>query len=163
MVNPRTIARLEARILERAAHCVEFELADPRIALVTLTRCELSKDLGHAKLFYSVLGSAAEQRSTQRALDDAAGFVQRQVGRVLETRRTPKIAWFFDESIQRAAEMDRKIREALRTDRSVNPSAHPEYDEHGSPEEAEEAATDPDLEADEIDAEYEEFLEDDDR
>lgn len=160
MTNPRTLARLEARILERAAHCVEFELADPRIALVTLTKCELSKDLAHAKLSYSVLGSDADQRRTQRALDDAAGFVMRQVGRVLETRKIPKITWHFDESVRMAAEMDRKIRAALEGDRAVNPTAHTEL-----------GVVPPD-EVDELDAEdeetliedeYEEFLEDDER
>ncbi|HKX45718.1 MAG TPA: 30S ribosome-binding factor RbfA [Planctomycetota bacterium] len=129
MANPRTIARLEARILERAAHCVEFELSDPRIGIVTLTKVELSSDLGHAKIHYSVLGTPAEQRSAQRALDAAAGFVQRQLGRVLDTRRTPHVRWIYDDSAVVASEMDRKIRDALRHDREINPAAHEELAE----------------------------------
>ncbi len=119
MANPRTIARLEARIMERAAYCIAFELNDPRITLITLVRCELTNDLANAKLHYSVIGSRADQAKCQRALDSAAGFVQRQVGRILRTRRIPRITWKFDESIRAAAEMDLKIQEALRKDQEI--------------------------------------------
>jgi ribosome-binding factor A len=159
MTNPRTIARLEARILQRAAYCVQFELSDPRLALVTLTKCELSNDLGSAKLSYSVFGSDADQRRTQRALEDAAGFVQRQVARVLETRKVPRVSWIFDESIRKAAEMDRTIREALERDRAVNPGAHPDL--AGPPEPQPEVELDELAEAELVEDEYEEFLEDD--
>ena len=124
MANPRSIARLEARILERAAYAVQFEVHDPRLELVTLTRCELSNDLGHAKLYYSVFGTPADQRKTQVALESASGFVQRQVGRVLRTRRIPRLHWHYDDSVRLAAEMDQKIREALARDRAINPDAH---------------------------------------
>ena len=110
--------------MERAAYAVQFEVADPRVALVTLIRCELSKDLSHAKMFYSVFGTEADRRSTQRALESASGFIQRQVGRVLRTRRIPRLAWHYDDSVRRAAEMDQKIREALDRDRGIHPGAH---------------------------------------
>jgi ribosome-binding factor A len=126
MANPRTIAKLQARILERAAHCVEFELSDPRIGMVTLTRAELASDLSRVKIFYSVMGGSVTKRQTQRVLEDAAGFVQRQVGRVLATRRIPRITWELDESIEYADEMDRKIREALAHDAAVRGERGPE-------------------------------------
>lgn len=147
MANPRTIAKLQARILERAAHCVEFEISDPRLGMVTLTRAELSSDLASVKIFYTVLGGGVVQRQTQRVLDDARGFVQRQVGRVLATRRIPRIAWILDESIAYADEMDRKIRDALARDLEIRGEPSTE-----TPEEPDEQ--------DELDREYEEFLED---
>ena len=42
MTNPRSKARIEARIQERVAYCVEFELADPRSTFITITRVEMS-------------------------------------------------------------------------------------------------------------------------
>lgn len=109
--------------MERAAHCIAFELNDPRIALVTLQRCELTKDLANAKLYYSMIGTRADQAKCQRALDSAAGFVQRQIGRVLRTRRIPRVRWEFDESVQASAEMDLKIQEALRRDAAIKESS----------------------------------------
>lgn len=119
MANPRTIARLEARIKERAAHCLQFELRDPRATFVTLTRVELSKDLAHAKVFWSCFGSEADKHKTAHMLEHAAGFVQRQVARVLETRTVPHLRFVHDESIERAAELDRAIAEARRRDEEI--------------------------------------------
>lgn len=119
MANPRTIARLEARILERAAHCVAFELNDPRAGMVTVTRVELSSDLTSGKIFYSVLGSAADKSKAAHMLVSAAGFIQRKVARVLDLRRVPHLRWVFDESIEAAARLDDRIRSALERDRRI--------------------------------------------
>jgi len=143
---------------------VEFELSDPRIALVTLTSCELAKDLSNARLKYSVLGTDADQRRTHRALEDAAGFVQRQVGRVLRTRKIPRITWIFDESVRHAAEMDAKIRAALERDAAIAAGkVFGADDADGDLAETEEHWSDPDRldpnEADELaEDEYEQFL-----
>jgi len=126
MTNPRSKARIEARILERAAYCVEFELSDPRSAFITLTKVEVSNDLGHAKIYYSVLGTEGEKSRARHMLEDASGFIRRQVGRVLRTRRIPKLAWHYDDTQEFQEEMERKIQSALQKDRSVNPTAHSE-------------------------------------
>lgn len=122
MAHPRTIARLEARILERAAHCVEFELSDPRSCFITVTRVELSADLSAGKIFYSVLGGTADRRKAERLLADASGYLQRLIGRALKVRRIPHLRWIYDDSIEYAAEMDRKIDAALSRDQAIHSS-----------------------------------------
>ena len=129
MVNPRTIARLEARILERAAHCVAFELNDPRAVMVTVTRVELSSDLTSGKIFYSVLGSAADKSKAAHMLESAAGFIQRKIARVLDLRRVPHLRWVFDESIEAAARLDDRIRSALERDRQIQAEGHAPTDD----------------------------------
>ncbi len=119
MANPRTIARLEARILERAAYCLEFEIKDPRASFITITRVELSKDVTHGKIFYSVLGSPADLSKTAHMLESAAGFIQRRVAKVLEVRRMPHLRWMYDESIARAASMSEAIKKALVRDERI--------------------------------------------
>lgn len=119
MANPRTIARLEARILERAAYCLEFELKDPRSSFITITRVELSTDISQGKIFYSVLGDASDISKAAHMLESAAGFVQRRVAKVLEVRRMPHLRWVYDESIALAARMDDAIFGALKRDREI--------------------------------------------
>ena len=126
MTNPRSKARIEARIHERAAHCVEFELNDPRSTFITVTRVEVSDDLSSAKIFYSVYGTEGDKSRTAHMLEGASGFVRRQVGRVLKTRRVPELHWIYDDSIERAAKMHETIQEALARDRAINPNAHAE-------------------------------------
>lgn len=129
MANPRTIAKLEARIHERAAHALEFEVRDPRNVLVTITRVELSSDLSHAKIFYSVLGSRSERSKAEHMLASAGGFIQRQVARVLETRKVPHLSWIYDEAIEQAQELDSAIRKALERDRIIAQTGVPPADD----------------------------------
>lgn len=119
MANPRTIAKLEARIHERAAHALEFEVRDPRNTLVTITKVELSSDLSNAKIFYSVLGPKSERSKAEHMLLSAGGFIQRQVARVLETRKVPRLHWIYDESIEEAQRLDSAIKKALERDKII--------------------------------------------
>jgi len=126
MTNPRVKARIEARILERAAYCVEFELNDPRSTFITLTRVELSDDLSSARIFYSVYGTDGDKSRVAHMLDSATGFIRKQVGRVLKTRRIPALRWIYDDSSEIAARMNRTIQDALEHDRTIHPGAHAE-------------------------------------
>ena len=147
MVNPRSKARIEARIQERAAHCVEFELADPRASFITITRVEVTDDLSFAKIFYSVYGTEGDKSRVAHMLIDASGFVRKQIARVLKTRRVPALQWIFDDSIERAAEMHKTIEQALEKDRLINPTAHAEI-----------PPPEPEKPKDELEQEYLDFL-----
>jgi ribosome-binding factor A len=56
-------------------------------------------------------------------LEHASGFIQRQIGRVLELRRLPSLRWIYDASAEEAADIDRIIREARERDKRINPGA----------------------------------------
>ena len=75
------------------------ELHDPGVGFVTVTRVQVSNDLQHARVFYTVLGDATARKNTAKALERAAGFMRRQIGQRLRLRRTPEIEFQFDESV----------------------------------------------------------------
>jgi ribosome-binding factor A len=129
MVNQRTLAKLAARIQERAAHCLEFEISDPRAAFITITKVELAHDLSSGKIFYSVLGPRSAKSRAEHMLQSAAGFIQRKVARVLDVRRMPRLSWIYDDSIERAAELDQSIRRALARDETIHAQGHAEESE----------------------------------
>ena len=129
MASERTRARIAARIKERVAHCVEFELSDPRAHFITITDVEVSGDLTAAKVSYSVLGSDSEKSQVQHMFQSAAGFVQRQVGKVLQTRTTPHLTFLYDDSIERAAELEKVIQGALARDEQIRTEGHADEDE----------------------------------
>ena len=121
MANPRTIAKLESRILERAAECLQFEIRDPRASFVTVTRVELSPDLSFGKIYYSVLGSEGDKSKAEHMLESAAGFIQRRIAPALAVRRMPHLRWVYDASLEKADEIGKLIREAREHDRAINP------------------------------------------
>jgi len=126
--SPKTIARLEAQILRRAAHCLQFEVNDPRASFITITRVKLSSDISSGKIYYSVMGDQAELSKAAHMLKSAAGFIQRQVAGVLRLRNMPRLDWAFDDSIAESIRVDQLIHEALERDKQIAAEA-PEHEQ----------------------------------
>jgi ribosome-binding factor A len=107
------LARVAEAIREVASETILFELQDPRVKGVTVTRAEVSGDLQHAKVYVSVMGSAAEQKLCMHGLRHAAGYIQSKLARRLQTRFTPVVEFVLDQGVKRSIEMTRLINEAL--------------------------------------------------
>jgi ribosome-binding factor A len=107
------VARVAEVIREVASETILFELRDPRVKGVTVTRAEVAADLQHAKVYVSIMGSAGEQELCMHALRHAAGFVQSKLGSRLKTRFTPVIRFVLDEGVKKSIEITRLINEAL--------------------------------------------------
>lgn len=96
------IQRLERIAFERASSVVLFELADPRLTNVSLTRAELSNDLSHVILYWSVLGGQADRNKVEKALKAATRIVQTAIAKKFDTRKCPLVQFKFDPSIEGA-------------------------------------------------------------
>jgi ribosome-binding factor A len=96
------LARVAEVIREAAAKAILFELKDPRVKNVTVTRVEVSADLQHAKIFVSVMGSEKEQKLTMHGLKSATGFIQSRVAQQLTTRYVPRINFILDQGVKRS-------------------------------------------------------------
>jgi ribosome-binding factor A len=106
-------ARVAEVIREVASETILFELRDPRVKGVTVTRTEVSGDLQHAKVYVSVMGTPSEQKLTMHGLRHAAGFIQSKLGSRLKTRFTPTIQFVLDQGVKNSIEVTRLINEAL--------------------------------------------------
>src|SRR5947209_7650604 len=106
------LARINEVVREVAASTILFELKDPRVKNVTVTRAEVSADLQHAKVYVSVMGTQAEQKLTMHGLKSAAGFVQTKLADRLTTRFVPHVTFILDEGIKKSIEIARLIRES---------------------------------------------------
>jgi ribosome-binding factor A len=91
---------------------VASELKDPRLGFVTVTRVELTSDLGHARVHVSVLGGEEERESSLAALRSAAGFVRREIGRRFRIRHAPEIDFRYDKGIEATDRVARLLDEA---------------------------------------------------
>jgi len=107
------LARVSEAIREVASETILFELQDPRVRGVTVTRAEVSGDLQHAKVFVSIMGSEGEQKLTMHGLRHATGFLQSKLAKRLQTRFTPVVQFVVDEGVKKSLEMTRLIHEAL--------------------------------------------------
>jgi ribosome-binding factor A len=107
------LERVAEVVREVASQTILFELRDPRVKGVTVTRTEVSGDLQHAKVYVSVMGTPQEQEQCLQGLRHAAGFVQSRLAGRLQTRFTPVIKFVLDQGVKNSIEVTRLINEAL--------------------------------------------------
>lgn len=86
-------------------------LKDPRIGFVTVTGVETSRDLEHATVWVSVMGTERERERTLERLEAAHGVLQSRVARELRLRRTPVLAFAYDPAVERGVRLTKMIDE----------------------------------------------------
>jgi ribosome-binding factor A len=113
-VSTARAARIADQIQRELAEVVRTELRDPRVGMITFTGVELSRDQSHAKVFFTVLGSASDAEHALEGLQRAAGFLRSQLAHRLTTRKVPELHFAYDESVERGVRLSRLIDEAVK-------------------------------------------------
>lgn len=103
--------RLAEALKEEISQMIREELKDPRLGFITVTYVDVADDLGHAKVYVSVLGSPQEGKDSLEALNHAAGFVRSEIGKRLRLRHAPEIVFKYDPSIEQGAHITKLIRD----------------------------------------------------
>lgn len=109
--------RLGEQIRRELAELIQFEVRDPRIGLVTVSGVEVTRDLSLAKVYVTLLGDEDPTPSLE-ALNNAAGFLRRELGRRLTVRTLPTLRFVYDESVVRGERLSRLIAEARAKERN---------------------------------------------
>ncbi len=107
------LRRIESLLKEEISlMIVNDELKDPRIdKLLSITDVSVSKDLEYARVYVSHYNGKETLEAAVEALNHAAGFIQRILGRELELRTVPHLRFFHDESIERGYRITQKLKE----------------------------------------------------
>jgi ribosome-binding factor A len=100
---------------EEIATFLANDVKDPRIVgLVTVTGVEITRDLRHAKVFVSVLGSESQRAATFDGLEGVAAHLRGRVGRALRLRVAPEIEFRNDDSVAHAAKIEQLLAQVRR-------------------------------------------------
>lgn len=76
------------------------EVRDPAAHGVVVTFVRMTRDLQHARVFYTPPSSAAEG-DTARALRRARPFLKRRLGQRLRLRFVPELTFQYDDAVDR--------------------------------------------------------------
>ncbi|MGI8588457.1 MAG: 30S ribosome-binding factor RbfA [Chloroflexia bacterium] len=87
------------------------ELRDPRLGFITVTSVDVSADLRHARVFYSVMGTPEEQKATQAVLEHAVGFLRHELASRVDLRYVPDLSFRNDPSIAQGDRISRLLAE----------------------------------------------------
>lgn len=106
-------------VQQELANLIQFEVRDPRVGMVSITAVDVSRDLSHAKVFVTVMGKDSEQEAADslEALNKAAGFLRSQLARSNNARTTPRLKFYFDESVGRGRYLSGLIEKAVSADK----------------------------------------------
>jgi ribosome-binding factor A len=105
--------RVADQIQRELAELIQHEVKDPRVGMVTLTGVEVTTDYTHAKVFFTLLGTAAQQEAALHGLSHAAGFLRGQIGRRIKLHTIPELHFVFDESVERGDRLSQLIARAV--------------------------------------------------
>ena len=108
---------------QELAQLIQREVRDPRVQMVSITGVDVSRDLSHAKVFFTQLGvdDAASAKPITEVLNKAAGFLRSELARGATMRTVPRLHFKFDESVGRGRDMESLLREVREVD-ALRPS-----------------------------------------
>ena len=116
--------RLSEQLREKLGYILLFEIADPRLDLVTLTGVEVTQDRSYARIFVSCDGDRYDE--VLETLASAQGRIRSLLARSLDWRIVPELDFRIDKSTDEA----QRIAAALE---NVPPTIGVEKDEEGYP------------------------------
>jgi ribosome-binding factor A len=108
--------RVRDLILQELSYVLQRKVKDPRLGGITLTRVEVTEDLRYARVFYSVLATEEVKVAVAAGLERARGYVKRELGRRLQLRRMPDIAFCYDDSLEYGSRIHRLLSELKKPD-----------------------------------------------
>ena len=103
------------------AALIQHEVRDPRVGMVSITGVDVSRDLGHAKVYFTAMGSDSQEDASEStdALNKAAGFLRSQLSKASSMRSVPQLRFYFDSSVGRGRDLEDLIRRAADADREI--------------------------------------------
>jgi len=106
----RRLYKVNESLREVVSEAIDREVKDPRLGFVTVTGVETSPDLREARVYVSVLGDQAQRDETLAALQSAHGLLQARVAARIRLKRTPRLTFLYDDTIDRAMHIDDLLR-----------------------------------------------------
>ncbi len=116
-IRTEKIANLIREILSSA---LLLEIKDPAIRDLSITDVEVSGDLSSAKIyFYSHDQSENHIKKLKAGLERAKGFLRRKLAQELTIRVTPNLQFFVDNTLEKAASIEKILQQALAEDEAM--------------------------------------------
>ncbi|GAA0795556.1 30S ribosome-binding factor RbfA [Marinobacterium sediminicola] len=126
--------RVGDQIQRDLASLIQREIKDPRLGMVTISHVKVSKDLGYADVYFTVMafGELSELDAIKNAsqiLNNAAGFLRTELARGIKLRVMPQLRFHFDESVERGRHLHGLIEKAWQQEAK---RADEDEDNHGN-------------------------------
>ncbi|MCW8860681.1 MAG: 30S ribosome-binding factor RbfA [Deltaproteobacteria bacterium] len=99
------------QIHKEVTRLLMYNIKDPRVTPVIITGVKVSRDIGSARIYFSVSDEATERKEAERGLKSAAAYIRRELGQVMRLRFIPEIRFEYDDSIGYGQKIDALLRQ----------------------------------------------------
>ncbi|MDF2576707.1 MAG: rbfA [Chlamydiales bacterium] len=101
-MKPERTDRLNSLLVEVISEVIRKEVRNPHVhVLYTVMSVNISRDLQHATVYVSVMGTDQEKAETIQALQSAAGFIAVQASKKVTMRYFPNLLFKLDNSVDK--------------------------------------------------------------
>ncbi|QEW05506.1 30S ribosome-binding factor RbfA [Nitrincola iocasae] len=119
--------RVADQIQRDLSMLIQREIRDPRLGMVTVSYVKVSKDLGYADTYVTVMpiGEQDEESVVPQSLavlNNAAGFLRKELSRGIKLRVMPQLRFHFDESVDRGRRLHSLIEQAFQREQKRSES-----------------------------------------
>ena len=108
--------RVADLILAEISDIIFKEVKDPRVQALTITSVKVSDDLRNAKIFFVEMGKDECSAEVRTGLSRATNFVRRELGKRLNLRFVPEIAFVHDRSFSYGSRIDKILADIAEQD-----------------------------------------------
>lgn len=119
--------RVADQLQKELAVLIQREVKDPRLGMVTVSGVTVSRDLGYADIYVTLLGEQSPERIKEnlQVLKRAGGFLRSQVAKRIKLRHVPELRFHFDETVVRGQKLSSLIDEAVASDQDRQDDGQP--------------------------------------
>jgi ribosome-binding factor A len=103
--------RLGTRIQEIVSELLIFEISDPRLAGVFVSKVRVDREFSFANIFVSALEGGERQAEILDGFKHAAGFIRFQLAQRIQLRSFPQLRFHWDPSPEHAERIEELIEE----------------------------------------------------
>ena len=83
-----------------------FQVNNPLLKHVIVTRAKMTKDLKIARIYYNIPGSLAEQKKVAMSLNRSKSFIRKLLTPKLNVRFVPELEFYYDESQEELSKLE---------------------------------------------------------
>jgi ribosome-binding factor A len=94
--------RLNSLLKEVISEVIHRDVRNPHLnEFVSITRVSITKDLHHAKVYVSIIGTEMQKKETIEALESAAGFIAVRASKKVVMHYFPELKFILDDSVDK--------------------------------------------------------------
>ena len=111
------IERINSNMVKEISYILANEIKDNDIKFVTVTDVKVTNDLSYAKVYFTVL-DMSKKEDTLKSLNNASGFIRRELCNRIDIRHMPELEFVFDESIEYGKKIENIIEKIHEDDKN---------------------------------------------